>query len=97
MSTGVIPKSEIIKGEKPKLINMLDSFRTSISTSVELAHQIYNKVENIGFYNEPVNESEAKELNKPNNFLEELALELERLQKNNERLELIRDRLNELI
>lgn len=83
--------------QETKLRNLTKQFRDAISGCMDLTYQIDNKVEKIGFLPEPQIEDKEIEKGSPNNFIEEMYIELDKLRTNNRILEQIVGRLIDLI
>ena len=83
--------------QEPQLKILVGKLRVVISVYMELTRQINNKVEDIGYSRNPIESGEPEEPTKPNNFIEEMNMEIVKLERNAKKLEEIRNKLNELI
>ena len=90
-------REEIRPDQEPQLKVLTGRLRSIICSYMELTQQIYDKISLIGYMQEPPDKEVLENPSKPNNFIEEMTMEIERLEKNAVRLEEIRNRLNELI
>ena len=90
-------REEIRPDQEPQLKVLTGRLRSTICSCMELTQQIYNKINLIGFMEEPPEMEALENPSKPNNFIEEMNIEIEKLKENGTKLEEIRNRLNNLI
>jgi len=90
-------REEIRPDQEPQLKVLTGRLRSTICSYMELTQQIYNKINLIGFMEEHPEMEALENPSKPNNFIEEMNIEIEKLKENGTKLEEIRNRLNNLI